>query len=153
MRQLIPSLFQPQRLSPELVRAIECLHSEDPLTPEDKVLILAHQAELQDHITADARVVLDAVVNEHRHMSRAMRGHRRNVPGGDIASTTCTILGFLERNGNPRLPADRARPLLRNPRPSTDGARMLPRPVLLAAAEASRLRALERNGESPKKDN
>ena len=136
------------------MRAIECLHSEDPLTPEDKVLILAHQAELQDHITVDARVVLEAVVNEHHRMLRAMRGYRRNVPGGDITSSTCTILGFLERNGDPRLPADRARPLLRNLRPSTDGVRMLPRPVILAAAEASRLRALERNGESPqKKDN
>ena len=140
MRHLIPSLFQPQRLGPELVRAIECIHSEDPLTPEDKALILAHQEELQDHITAEARVVLDAVVNGSRHRSPVMRGRHRDVPGDDITSTARTILDFLERNGSPR--------------PPTDRVRLLPRPVILAAAEASRLRALERNEElSQKKDN
>src|SRR5687767_724752 len=42
---LIPFLFQPQRLSPALVRAIELIHSEDSLTSEDKALILAHREE------------------------------------------------------------------------------------------------------------
>ena len=64
MSLLIPSLFQPQRLSPELVRAIELIHSEDPLTSEDKALIMAHREDLRDHVTAEARVVLDFVVSE-----------------------------------------------------------------------------------------
>lgn len=139
MCRLTPSLFQPQCLSPGLVRAIECIHSEGPLTLEDKALILAYQEELDDHITAEARVVLDAVVNEHRDRSLATRGHCRNVPEGDITSTACTILDFLERNGNSRVPTARAHLLPPNPRPSIDRVRMLPRPVALVAAEASRL--------------
>ena len=110
------------------------------MTPEDKALILAHQEELQDHITAEARVVLDAVVNESRRRSPVMRGRRRDVPEDDVTLTARAILDYMKRNGGQRSPADKVR--------------LLPRPVILAAAEASRLRALERNGgSSQKKDN
>src|SRR5688572_13853210 len=139
---LIPSLFQPQRLSPELVCAIECIHSEDPLSLEDKALILAHREELRDHITAEARVVLDSVVSESNHRSPTVRGHRRGEPEDDVTSAACTILDFMERNGGQR--------------PPTDRNRLLPRPVILAAAETSRLRVvneLERNGKASKKKN
>src|SRR5688572_22932860 len=140
MCHLIPSLFQPQRLGPELVRAIECIHSEDPLTPEDKALILAHQEELQDHITAEARAVLDAVVNESLRRSPTVRGRHRDVPGDDVTSAARTILDYMERNGGQRS--------------STDRARLLPRLVILAAAEVARLQTeLERNGKASQKKN
>src|SRR5688572_6764374 len=139
---LIPFLFQLQRLSPELVRAIECIHSEDPLSSEDKALILAHREDLQDHITVEARVVLDSLVSESNRRSPTVRSHRHDDPEDDVTSAARTILDFMERNSDQR--------------PPTDRNRLLPRPVVLVAAETSRLRVvneLERNGKASKKKN
>ena len=95
------------------MRAIECIHSEDPLTSEDKMLIVAHREELQDHITTEARVALDSVVSESNRQSPPVRGHRRGDLEGDIATAARAILDFVERNGSRRPPIDRGHPLFR----------------------------------------
>lgn len=69
------SLFQPQHLSPELIRAIEIIHSEDPLSSEDMELIRALRDELRDHVTVEARVVLEFVESNGSQRSPTDRSH------------------------------------------------------------------------------
>jgi len=77
------------------------------------MLIVAHREELRDHITTEARVVLDSVVSESNHQSPPVRSDRCGDLEDDIATEARKILDFVERNGSRRPPIDRSHPLPR----------------------------------------
>nr|TKW09447.1 hypothetical protein SEVIR_6G095100v2 [Setaria viridis] len=69
------SVNQPRRLSPELKRAIELMHSDEPLPQEDKDLIRAHRDELQEHVPADIRRIWDFLDGNVRRQPQADGSH------------------------------------------------------------------------------